>query len=81
VLERIRERLAAVLIEATGPAFTVSFGVARGYVGLSFDVLVSAADKALLQAKVLGRDRVVVVGDDAPISDGELDAALAAPTR
>jgi diguanylate cyclase (GGDEF)-like protein len=62
VLERIRERLALNLIEAGLPSFTVSFGLARSQTVQRLDGMVSTADAALLQAKSLGRNRVVVAG-------------------
>jgi len=60
VLERIREQLTLTLLEAGLPSFTVSFGVAQAQVGQQLENVISAADAALLQAKGLGRNRVVV---------------------
>jgi diguanylate cyclase (GGDEF)-like protein len=62
VIERIRERLETELLEATVPAFTVSFGLAPSESGLGFGEVVDAADQALLRAKRDGRDRIVIAG-------------------
>ena len=66
VLERIREQLAVTLVEAGSPLFTVSFGLACSETGQRFESMVSIADAALLEAKALGRNRVVVAGRKAP---------------
>jgi hypothetical protein len=45
-----------------GAAFPASFGVADTSAGATLDEIIQAADGALLRAKQLGRDRVVVAG-------------------
>lgn len=60
VLDRTRLDLALVLAEAGSPVFTVSFGVAPSQLGERFEDMVSAADAALLEAKAMGRDQIVV---------------------
>ena len=69
VLERIREQLAVTLIQTGSPSFTVSFGLASGRGGDPFERVVSIADGALLEAKALGRNRVVVAGQNAHLGD------------
>jgi diguanylate cyclase (GGDEF)-like protein len=64
VINRLRERLAATQEGGTVPPFTVSFGVASGRLGTPFDDTLALADRALLEAKSQGRDRVVVAGSD-----------------
>jgi diguanylate cyclase (GGDEF)-like protein len=64
VVDRIRERLALAQISASGPRFTVSFGIARSRPELTFSETLEAADAALLNAKATGRDRVIVAGSD-----------------
>jgi diguanylate cyclase (GGDEF)-like protein len=59
VLERVRENLARAQVTATSPSFTVSFGLARSAAGVSFDTTLKVADRALIQAKEQGRDRIV----------------------
>lgn len=46
------------------PPVTASMGVAMYEVGDSAEALLSRADRALYQAKRLGRDRVIVAGDE-----------------
>jgi len=64
VVERIRERLAASLLGGTVPPFTASFGLAVSDPVMTFGEAVESADAALLQAKIQGRDRVIVAGAD-----------------
>ncbi len=64
VVDRIREALALAQLTATGPRFTVSFGIAASQSHHSFSETLEAADAALLDAKTKGRDRVVVAGAD-----------------
>ena len=66
ILDRVRDKLADELRTAGGPTFTVSFGLAPGDAGRQLDSLVSAADAALLQAKSLGRDRIVLADSGRP---------------
>ncbi len=60
VLERVRERLALALTNGTVPPFTVSFGLASSTDHTTLDETVAAADRALLEAKQAGRNRVIV---------------------
>jgi diguanylate cyclase (GGDEF)-like protein len=60
VLERVRERLAITLTSGRVPGFTVSFGLATSADAANFDEIVAIADRALLQAKSAGRNRVLV---------------------
>jgi diguanylate cyclase (GGDEF)-like protein len=62
VLQRIRARLAEVVAESGSPSFTVTFGLAPARAGQGFEEMVRIADAALLEAKTLGRDRVVIGG-------------------
>jgi diguanylate cyclase (GGDEF)-like protein len=64
VVERIRERLGAALYGGTVPPFTASFGLAASDPVLTFGETLEAADASLLQAKIRGRDRIVVAGAD-----------------
>jgi diguanylate cyclase (GGDEF)-like protein len=64
-IDRQRTLLAGA-VAATGPAFTASFGVTDSTAGGTLDEILRAADGALLQAKALGRDRVVVAGEPLP---------------
>jgi diguanylate cyclase (GGDEF)-like protein len=66
VAERVRSRLAETLAHAEVPAFTVTIGLAVSEVGDAFSAAVARADNAMRTAKVLGRDRVVAVGDPVP---------------
>jgi diguanylate cyclase (GGDEF)-like protein len=58
-LERVRAELAHVVAAGGVPPFTVSFGVADLMDGDDIPMLLAAADRALLEAKQAGRDRVV----------------------
>jgi diguanylate cyclase (GGDEF)-like protein len=60
VLERLRERLAITLTSGRVPAFTVSFGLASSRDAGTFDEVVAIADRALLDAKTAGRNRVIL---------------------
>lgn len=66
VLHRLRERLAEVLTGAQLPAFTMSAGIVDSSWADELPDLVDRADRALMQAKAAGRDRIVI-GDDEPI--------------
>jgi diguanylate cyclase (GGDEF)-like protein len=59
VLERVRERLAAI---HTGghPPFTASFGVTDSNCAATLEQLMQLADVALYEAKAAGRDRIVI---------------------
>jgi diguanylate cyclase (GGDEF)-like protein len=60
VLERVRESLALALSAGRVPPFTVTFGVASSTYAASFDEIVAIADRALLDAKSAGRNRVAI---------------------
>jgi diguanylate cyclase (GGDEF)-like protein len=62
VLDRIREELVIQLMASGSPPFTVSFGLACAQAGQRFEDMVRTADAALLEAKALGRNQVVVAG-------------------
>jgi diguanylate cyclase (GGDEF)-like protein len=65
-IERQRTVLAGAVAAAGGPVFTVSFGVTDSTAGATVDEVLRVADGGLLQAKALGRDRVVVAGGAGP---------------
>jgi diguanylate cyclase (GGDEF)-like protein len=65
VAARIRDRVSAIQVDASGhappPRVTASVGVAVfGHHGLDLDELLIAADSALYDAKAAGRDRVCI---------------------
>jgi len=60
ILERVRERLASALAASHVPTFTVTFGVASTAHAPDFDGIVATADRALLDAKAGGRNRVTI---------------------
>ncbi len=60
VLERINEQLEIALTDAGSPSFTVSFGLARSQPDQDFHEAIAVADGALLEAKSLGRNCIVV---------------------
>ena len=66
VAERIRSALASALGNATVPAFTVTIGLASAQPGDDLATVVAAADRAMLTAKMDGRDRVLAAGDEPP---------------
>ena len=59
VLERVRERLTLALTAGHVPSFTVTFGVASTAYATEYDEIVAIADRALLDAKAAGRNRVL----------------------
>ncbi len=63
VLHRLREHLAEALTDAELPAYTASIGLADSTISRDLHELLVAADRALLDAKATGRDRLVI-GDD-----------------
>lgn len=63
VAERIRSELARALGHATVPPFTVTIGLATAEPGDGLSDVISNADSAMLCAKSLGRDRVLVAGE------------------
>ncbi|MDN3576359.1 diguanylate cyclase [Chitinimonas viridis] len=67
VAERLRLAIAAIsIVTPAGPiGMTASFGLAAWEPGLSLDILISRADKALYGAKHGGRNRLVVWPDQA----------------
>ena len=71
VLHRLQRRLAEELADAKLPTFTVSLGLVDSAVGGEFTDLVKLADRALLQAKVAGRDRVVIWDASMPAEPAE----------
>jgi len=60
VLERVMQRAAERLLAGRHPTFTVSFGVASSDQAQDFHSVVTLADRALLEAKSGGRNRIVV---------------------
>lgn len=62
-LERAREHLTLTLAGLDIPPFTASFGVVESGFGTTLEDLLVAADVAVSLAKDLGRNRVVVAGD------------------
>ena len=60
VLDALRARLDAAITVAGLPQFTASFGVVDAGKQEDLPTVLGRADAALLQAKALGRDRVVV---------------------
>lgn len=62
VAERLRTRLATALGVETIPDFTVSVGLAHADTAETLADVIDRADAALLRAKQLGRDRVVIAG-------------------
>ncbi|MGZ4711357.1 MAG: diguanylate cyclase [Acidimicrobiia bacterium] len=69
VLERVRESLALALNAGRVPPFTVTFGVASSDYADEFDEMVAIADRALLDAKAAGRNRVLVAARPAGVDD------------
>ena len=70
VLERVRETLALTLSAGRMPPFTVTFGVASSDYAEEFDEVVAIADRALLGAKLAGRNRVALAAMPAEIRAG-----------
>ena len=72
VAERMRAAIAATPMPGTGARVTVSLGVSSAPAGspATFVDSLSQADHALYDAKVGGRDRVVVRGVDGLLGDG-----------
>jgi len=67
VLERVREHLALTLSAGRVPAFTVTFGVASTDYAADFDEIVAIADRALLDAKAAGKNRVGIADLHSPM--------------
>ena len=65
-IDRLRTLLAGAVGSTAAPAMTAGLGVADSTAGTTLDEILRAADGALLQAKALGRDRVVVAGEHHP---------------
>jgi len=70
VVERVRVALARALQPGTTPPFTVSFGLADSTQADDFRGVVALADRALLEAKAAGRDRVLLAGDPSVVVSG-----------
>ena len=73
--ERVRAAVAAIRIvldDGAAIGFTVSIGVAETQDG-SITLLVNRADTALYAAKRAGRDRIVLAGQDAPVTVSSLE--------
>ena len=62
-IERIRESLIVAQASRPVPAFTCSFGVADSAQGESIGAIVAAAQRGVADAKRIGRNRIVTVGD------------------
>jgi diguanylate cyclase (GGDEF)-like protein len=81
VVDRLRARLAELLLATGGNPFTASFGIADTSMARQLDQLVRIADDALYQAKETGRDKHVT-GDPTrvrtvvPRRDSEQKAAI-----
>ena len=60
ILHRLRHRLAETLADAQLPTFTVSLGLVDSSSGDDLNELLKLADRALMQAKADGRDRIVI---------------------
>lgn len=67
VLHRLRDNLAEALVDAHLPTFTVSVGLVDSSSSSDLGELVKLADRALMQAKADGRDRVVISDPSFPI--------------
>ncbi|MGH9135271.1 MAG: diguanylate cyclase [Ilumatobacteraceae bacterium] len=75
VVHRIRDELQAVVDTGLIPAFTVSIGMVDSSWSDDFVELVRGADRALLDAKQQGRDRLVI-GDPPASADRQPATAL-----
>ncbi|MEO6654211.1 MAG: GGDEF domain-containing protein [Ilumatobacteraceae bacterium] len=76
VLHRLQRRLSEALADAQLPTFTVSLGLVDTTGGDDLSELIQLADRALMQAKADGRDRIVIWDSSLaePTSSAELDA-------
>jgi diguanylate cyclase (GGDEF)-like protein len=71
--DELRRRLAATThAELGGQAFTASFGVTEYQPGDTCETMLRRADRALLQAKDAGRNRVVQLGTGSDASQSKL---------
>ena len=62
--DRIRKQLAGQTFSfLNNHSVTASFGVAQSQIGATPQTILRRADRALLEAKNQGRNRVVVLGD------------------
>ena len=66
VLHRIRDKLHEAVGTAMIPSFTVSMGVADSSWSSDLTDVLRAADRALMEAKAQGRDRLVIADPPAP---------------
>ena len=73
VLDDLRSRLRAAAGPAGLPAFTVSFGVAVAGDQDDLPTALARADAALFQAKLWGRDRVAIHGEEDRDASGGTD--------
>jgi len=75
VLQRLQQRLVEELRDAQLPPFTVSLGLVDSTFGDDLSDLLKLADRALLQAKADGRNRIVVWDPSLPVEPKRRDEA------
>ena len=74
-LDQTRTKLSQALRDAGLPEFTVSIGIVGAGADEELKPVLERADVALFEAKRLGRDRIVIHGDDADEPSGPDDVA------
>ncbi len=86
ILNSMRVRLDAAITVAGAPKYTVSFGVTEAHTHEELSTALERADRALFDAKLAGRDRVVVhdnagqvVHGDDMTDDGEAEMRRVLP--